>query len=125
MSGLADEIWTLLGSPISYGEGGDFQEELLKLLAKHGHPGAADQVAKLDAPREIAPGEFARTIEAGYTVEFVEPPQTSSESGWMATGPDGEEVSSGKGRAGLWPFAYAAWVACDNHRMFGDPRGAQ
>lgn len=63
-----------------------------------------------------APYEKAKL--AGYGVEFVEPPQTSSASGWDAFDPDGEQIASPE-KAGLWPTEAAAWEACDNHRMYG------
>ena len=65
-----------------------------------------------------APYEKAKL--AGYGVEFVEPPQTSSASGWDAHDPQGDQLESAD-KAGLWPTEAAAWEACGIHLANAQP----
>lgn len=66
------------------------------------------EVLEIGAPDEIAPGEYARAIEAGYDVTQEETLGT-----WGAVKPDGEVLE-------FFSTERDAWDACDMHRMYGD-----
>lgn len=76
--------------------------------------------ARFVAPTEfhpeapIIPGEFEKAIMAGYKVEHIDP---VSGRPWTVITPGDEEIA-------YLETERAGWEAADNHRLFGDIRGA-
>lgn len=56
---------------------------------------------------------FARTKLVGYDV------QERPEGGWLAFDLGGDELPGPMGGDAPYPIEEDAWIACDNHRMFG------